>query len=351
LLIHTTDPLNAEPALSELTDSFVTPVDRFFKRNHAPVPAVDAASYRLAVGGLVEEEMVLTLEDLGRFPRVELAATLQCAGNRRQDLIDHAPTPGEVPWRDAAIGNAVWGGWRLADVLRSAGVRAGARHAAFSGMDRLPKGGRTVDFGASIPLAKALSPEVLLADTMNGEPLRPEHGFPLRVLVPGFIGARSVKWLERITLQEAESENHFQRRAYRLFPPDEDGSTADWDARASIEDFPVSAVITRPAAGETFAAGAVRLVGYAITGGGRRILSVEVSADDGASWAPARVSEEGNEWTWRFWEAELTLPPGRHVLAARATDEAGGQPADVASVWNWKGYLNNSWHRVRVVAR
>ena len=351
MLIHSATPLNAEPALERLVESFITPTELFFKRNHAPAPAVDLASYRVVVDGMVDRPLTLTLADLAPLPRVELAATLQCAGNRRADLIALAPTPGETPWRDAAIGTAVWGGVRLADVLALAGPAPGARHVAFQGMDRLEKSGETIGFGASIPLAKALAPETMLADTMNGEPLRPEHGHPLRVLVPGFIGARSVKWLERITVQTDESLNHFQSRAYKVFPPDEDGSTADWDASCSIEDYPVSSVIARPGADAEVPAGRVPLRGYALTGGGRPLLGVEVSADGGATWTPARMHEEGNAWTWRLWDAVVHLAPGEHVLMTRAWDDAGGQPAGVEAVWNFKGYLNNAWHRVGVMAR
>jgi sulfite oxidase len=333
-----------------LGDSFITPTDLFFKRNHAPAPVIDPAAFTLEVDGLVERPLVLTLGDLSRFERVEMAATLQCAGNRRQDLIDFAPTPGEVPWQNAAIGNASWAGVRLRDVLAEAGPKAAARHVAFVGLDRVERGGKTFGYGSSIPLAKALSPEVLLADTMNGEPLRAEHGYPLRALVPGYIGARSVKWLGRVTLQEEESANYFQQRAYRHFPPSEDGTTADWDAVRSIEDYPVSAVITNPAEGAEVPAGRVALRGYAITGDGRRILEVEVSADGGANWVPATMDAEGTVWTWRLWSADVDLAPGEHVLSVRAWDEGGGQPEDVGDVWNWKGYLNNSWHRVRIKA-
>jgi sulfite oxidase len=351
VLTHTTTPLNAEPPLEVLADSFITPTDLFFKRNHAPAPVIEPGEFTLEVDGLVERPLSLSLADLARFERVGLAATLQCAGNRRQDLIDFAPTPGEVPWQNAAIGNATWAGVRLGDVIAQARPKPAARHVAFVGLDRVDRGGRTFGYGSSIPLAKALSPEVLLADTMNGEPLRAEHGFPLRALVPGYIGARSVKWLGRISLQEEESDNYFQQRAYRHFPPSEDGTTADWDAVRSIEDYPVSAVMTVPADGAEVPAGRVALRGYAITGNGRRILDVEVSGDGGASWKTAELSSEGTVWTWRLWTAVVDLRPGGHTLAVRAWDEAGGQPEDIADVWNWKGYLNNSWHRVRVVAR
>ncbi len=351
MIVHSTSPLNAEPSLEQLADSFITPTDLFFKRNHAPAPAVDTERYRLVVDGMVGRPLTLSLDDLAAFPRVELAATLQCAGNRRADLIALAPTPGETPWNDAALGTALWEGIRLADVLARAEPEPGARHVAFLGMDRPEKAGPGQGFGASIPLAKALASEVMLADTMNRQPLRPEHGYPLRGIVPGFIGARSVKWLERITVQAEESSNHFQSRAYKVFPPDEDGSTADWDARSSIEDYPVSSVIARPGAGAEVPAGHVSLRGYALTGGGRRLESVDVSTDGGVTWAPARMHDEGNPWTWRLWDADVDLAPGEHTLMTRAWDDAGGQPAGVEEVWNYKGYLNNAWHRVNVVAR
>jgi sulfite oxidase len=350
-LVHTTEPLNAEPPLDQLTASFVTPIERFFKRNHAPIPQIDPASYRLVVDGLVERPLTLSLADLGRFGRAEVAATLQCAGNRRDELHALGPTPGETPWHAGAIGNAVWAGIRLADVLAEAGVQDGARHVAFTSLDRVEKNGRVFGFGGSIPLDKARSGEALLADTMNGEPLPAEHGGPLRVVVPGVIGARSVKWVGRVTVQAEESDNHYQRRAYKLFPPEEDGRTADWDAKSSIEDFPVSAVLTEPSPEEPVAAGPITLRGYAVTGSGRRLTAVEVSTDGGATWQPARLDPEGTPWTWHFWGAAVELTPGTHDVVVRARDEAGGQPEGIAATWNFKGYLNNAWHRTQVVAR
>jgi sulfite oxidase len=350
-LVHTTEPLNEEPPLDQLTASFVTPVERFFKRNHAPIPHIDPATYRLLVDGLVERPLSLTLADLGRFERAEVAATLQCAGNRRDELHARGPTPGETPWHAGAIGNAVWAGVRLADVLAEAGVQNVARHVAFTGLDRVEKNGKTFGFGGSVPVEKARSGEVLLADTMNGAPLPPEHGAPLRVVVPGVIGARSVKWVGRVTVQVAESDNHYQQRAYRLFPPEEDGSTADWSTKPSIQDYPVSAVLTEPSLETSVAAGRVILRGYAVTGSGRRLTAVAVSTDGGASWLPAQLGPEGTEWTWRLWEAAVELRAGVYEVAVQAWDEAGGQPATIASTWNFKGYLNNAWHRTRLHVR
>lgn len=350
--VHTTEPLNAELPLDEVTDAFITSNARFFKRNHAPIPLLDPATYRLVVDGLVARPLSLSLADLSRFARTEGAATLQCAGNRRDELHAVGPTPGETPWGAAALSTAVWAGIRLADVLAEAGVADGAHHVAFLGLDRVEKAGKVFGFGGSIPLDKALTPEVLLADTMNGAPLPPEHGGPLRVVVPGIIGARSVKWVGRITVQTEESENYYQRLAYKLFPPDVETATpADWDAACSIQDYPVSAVLTEPSPDAPVPAGPVVLRGYALTGDGRALEAVEVSTDGGATWLAARLEPDGDRWTWRLWDATVELTPGQHEVVVRAWDEAGGQPVSVAETWNFKGYLNNAWHRTRLTVR
>src|SRR6202035_2649473 len=187
-------------------------------------------AYRLTVGGLVEVPLTLSLADLRRdFAPVRLAATLECAGNRRSELIAHAPIPGELPWEEDAIGNAAWTGVPLAQVLAAARSLQAARHAAFTGLDETERHGSRFAFGGSIPLAKATSPEVLLAYEMNGEPLPAAHRAPLRVVVPGFIGARSVKWLADVHLQEEPSDNYFQAKAYRLFPPQVTAENVVWE--------------------------------------------------------------------------------------------------------------------------
>lgn len=346
MLVHSASPPNREPRPDRLTASFVTPCERFYVRSHAPTPAVDPAAFRLEVGGLVERPLSLSLGDLGAFARVELAALMACAGNRRRELHALGPTPGETPWESGALGVAVWGGVRLADVLGAAGVQTGAAHVAFEGLDRVEKDGRTFGYGGSIPLDKALAPEVLLADTMNGAPLPPDHGAPLRAVVPGTIGARSVKWLARITAQAEESDNHYQRRAYKLFPPDVGPETADWDARPAIQDLPLNAVRTEPA--EAVPAGRVTLRGYAHAGGGRAVERVEVSTDGGATWAAAALDPEGSAWTWRLWSLDADLGPGDYEVVVRASDGATAQPETVAETWNFKGYLHNAWHRSRL---
>jgi len=265
LLIRQENPLNAGPAPDVLLDSFATPNELFFVRNHGNVPAVDPAAWRLTVDGLVERPLSLSLADLQRLPRLTVAATLQCAGNRRLEMMAVSPIPNELPWGTEAISNAEWSGVPLREVLATAGPRSGALHAAFLGLDDAERHGHRFHFGGSIPLAKAMHPEVLLADTMNGEPLPAAHGAPLRVVVSGYIGARSVKWLSRITLQEQPSDNYFQAKAYRLFPPSIGPENVDWETGMMLGESPVNSVICSPLEGGTLATGD----GAGLGGGGR----------------------------------------------------------------------------------
>lgn len=354
MLVRAEDPLNAEPPPDALRSSFITPVEDFFTRNHAPVPHVDPSSYRLRVCGLVQRPLQLSLDDLRRlFPARSVVATLQCAGNRRHELMAIKRIDDEVPWHTCAVGTAEWRGVALCDVLAAAGADSEARHVAFLGLDSVRKGEREFGFGGSIPLEKAMSPEVILAFEMNGAPLRPIHGFPLRVVVPGYIGARSVKWLAQITVQAEPSDNYFQARAYKLFSPHVTADTADWTRGLMLGELSVNAVICTPQQDEVVPAGPVRLAGYALTGGGRTVERVELSFDDGESWTVADLAPEGNRWTWRFWQTVVHLTPGTHQVCVRAWDSAANtQPEKTKHVWNFKGYMNNAWHRVRfTVAR
>jgi sulfite oxidase len=340
-------PFNGEPPLDLLRRSWLTPTPLFFARNHGTTPDVDPGSYRLAVVGKVKRPLSLSLSDLqSGFERRRLGVTLQCAGNRRAELAQVEAIPGELPWGAGAIGTAEWGGVLLKDVLMAAGIEPEVAHVTFHGLDQVERQGQRVGFGGSIPAEKALGSEVLLADEMNGQPLLPVHGFPLRVVVPGYIGARSVKWLAEIRAQDAPSDNYFYTRAYQLFPPGERADTVDWSLGVKLGELGVNAVICRPGPGEKLLQNPVVVQGYAISGG-RRIVRVEVSIDAGESWVTAQLENETNPWAWRFWQASLDLPPGAYQVTARAWDSAGNtQPEYVRTIWNFKGYMNNAWHRV-----
>jgi sulfite oxidase len=349
LLVRQVGPFNGGPGPDALLSSFVTPNELFFVRNHGNVPEVDPGAFRLTVDGLVENPLSLSLADLQRFTRRSVAATLQCAGNRRQEMMAVAPIPNELPWGTEAISNAEWSGVSLRDVLAAAGPRAGVLHAAFLGIDETERHGHRFNFGGSIPLEKAMNPEVLLADTMNGAPLPPVHGAPLRVVVPGYIGARSVKWVSRITLQEGPSDNYFQAKAYRLFPASVGADNVEWETGMMLEESPVNSVTCSPLEGDRLPAGPVTARGWAVAGGDRRVARVDVSTDGGNTWKTAKLEAGGDRWTWTFWSAALDLPPGEHEILCRAFDSAAQtQPSDPSQVWNFKGYANNAWHRVRV---
>ncbi len=349
--VHRERPYNAETGPALLRRSFVTPVEAFYARNHGNIPGVNARSYRLEVGGLVEEPLRLSLGEIKRqFPRRELTATLYCAGNRRRELMELPGIPsGKVPWGGGAAGNARWAGASLRAVLLAAGVGKGARHAAFVGMDMDEESDTKSYFGGSIPIEKAMSKDVLLAYEMNGEPLPTEHGFPLRVVAGGYIGARSVKWLSSITLQENPSDNYYQACEYKIFPLHMTPENVDHSQGRMLGEIPLNAVICVPEEDETVEPGAVSVRGYAIVGE-RHVERVEVSADEGETWTGADLAEGAQHpLAWRFWEAEVSLEPGSRRILARAVDSAScTQPESVGDVWNFQGYANNAYHAVNV---
>ena len=349
LIVRAAEPFNAGPPPALLGRQWVTPTDLFFVRNHGTVPEPEADTYRLTVRGGAAGPLSLSLGDLRRFPRQTVTATLQCAGNRRREMLALRDIPGEVPWDLEAISQGEWGGVSLCHVLDLAGIRPGVAHVAFTGLDEVERRGRRFGFGASIPLDKALSPEVLLVDEMNGAPLTPLHGAPLRLVVPGTIGARSVKWLGEIVLQAQPSDNYFQSVAYQHFPPDVDATTAVEGAGRMLDELFVSAAICAPLDGASLPTGPATVSGYAVGQGGSPIERIEVSADGGQTWTEAALRGVRRQWTWQLWSATVQLAPGRQTLIARATDSNGhSQPADVGATWNYKGYMNNAWHRVEV---
>jgi sulfite oxidase len=351
-LNHGTDGLNSG-VWPIPTDRLITATKQFFTRSHAPVPSIDVGSWRLEVEGLVERPVQLSLAQLsGNFPEYEVTATVACAGIRREEFLTLGPLPGELPWGPEPISTARWTGVSLAAVLRTVGVSSRARHVEFVGLDQVARHGHTFGFGGSVDIIKALEGDVLLATQMNGEPLPSRHGYPVRAIVPGWIGARSVKWLGRITLLETPSENYFQAKAYRSLRHIQSDDPRDVSGGSALTSIPVNSVIVDPAPHAVVGPGPQRVRGWAIGAGGEPVSSVDISFDGGESWSPATITIPGKKWIWSFWEGEVTLRAGNHTLAARATDDCGAtQPATVEETWNVKGYNNNAWHRVPVTVR
>jgi sulfite oxidase len=352
MIVHETDPYNAEPACDALAGRMLTPLDSFYARNHGPVPLIDPQEWRLTVDGLVEHDLELSLDDLRRrFTSLTLTATLQCAGNRRSGLLTVRDIPGEHPWGSGATSTAAWTGARLADVLRAAGPREQAAHVAFAAPDISADADPPQPYGGSITLQKALAGEVLLAWAMNGQPIPAVHGAPVRVVVPGYIGARSVKWVERITVAAVPSGNYFQARAYRLLPAEADPRTAGPGDGLSLAAIAVNADILRPDEGAILGAGPVHVTGYAFAGDDRGIARVDISVDGGRSWRQADLGEDAGPWAWRVWRTVVDVAPGDNEIIARAWDtSAAAQPESPVHLWNPKGYVNNSWARLHITA-
>jgi len=346
VIVHELDPFNVETGLAALDEGPLTATDAFYVRGHGTVPELDPGAFRLRVGGLVERELELSLRTLREaFIEREVTATLQCAGNRRAGLVAIRDIPGEAPWGAGATGTATWTGVALADVLRLAGPLRDAAHAGFDGADHCPEAKPAQRFGGSIPLDKALRPEVLLAWGMNGEPLAPVHGAPLRVVVPGYIGARSVKWLERIELRAQPWKGYFQHVAYRLLP--EDGTPGP-GVGMPLGLVALNADVLAPADGATVPAGPLEVRGYAFAGGERHVARVDVSLDGAASWSEAELLDDLGRWAWRQWRITVDVAPGEHEVLVRAWDSsAATQPEDEAGLWNPKGYVNNARPRIR----
>ncbi len=348
MIVHDSEPYNAEPPRGALVQSRLTALDTFYVRNHGPIPELDPTRWRLEVGGLVSSELTLSLADLrASFTERELDVTLQCAGNRREGLIAVRDIPGEAPWGPGATGTARWAGVSLGDVLESAGLAEGASHVEFIGADVSSEAEPPERFGASIPRRKALAGEVLLAFKMNDEPLPAAHGAPLRVVVPGYIGARSVKWLQRIVARASSSENFFQARSYRLLPGDADADAGLTGAGVPLGAVAVNADILTPDDGAEVQAGSLEVRGYAFAGDDRHVIRVDVSSTGGGSWSEAELIDEPSRWAWRRWRAQVIVAPGPVEIVARAWDSAAAtQPDDPAQLWNPKGYANNAWARV-----
>jgi DMSO/TMAO reductase YedYZ molybdopterin-dependent catalytic subunit len=321
----------------------VTPLGLHYLLIHYDIPAVDASTWRLEVDGAAGRPLSLSLDELRSLPAHEVVATMECAGNGRARL---DPRPVSQPWLQEAVGTGRWRGVRLRDVLERAGVAGEAVEAVFTGLDRGVEGGEEQLFQRSLPLALACEPDVLLAYELNGVPLPPQHGFPLRLLVPGWYGMTNVKWLARITFATEPFAGYQQARGYRMRVTDE-------ETGVPLERILPRALMVPPGIPEfmtrarTLAAGRVLLEGRAWSGQGA-VEAVEVSIDGGGTWSPAELGDDSlGRWAWRRWSFAWDAEPATYVLMCRARDDAGNeQPAD--PTWNVGGYANNAVQRVAV---
>lgn len=318
----------------------ITPAGLHYLLIHYDIPAVDPATFELEITGAVERPLTLTLDDLRARERVEAPITFECAGNGRALL---EPRPVSQPWLTEAVGTAEWGGARLAPVLEDAGVKQSAVELLFSALDRGIEGGDAQSYERALPIAEAR--DALLAYDMNGAPLPPQHGFPLRLVVPGWYGMQNVKWLTRITALEEPFTGFQNSVAYRMY--DADGEPGEPVTRMlprslmvppGVPDF-----MTRTRHVE---AGPTTLTGRAWSGHGA-IDHVEVSTDGGATFDAAILDPGFAPNAWRGWSYSWDATPGEYVLSSRATDSSGHtQPLE--PLWNLKGYANNAVELITV---
>jgi sulfane dehydrogenase subunit SoxC len=323
----------------------VTPVGLHYLLIHFDIPEADERTWRLEIGGQVATPRSLTMEELRRRPQVTTPVTLECAGNGRARL---DPRPVSQPWLEEAVGTASWTGTPLRPLLEEAGIGPGAVEVLFAGADRGVQGGLEQDYERSLPLAEAMREEVLVAWAVNGRPLPPQHGHPLRLVVPGWYGMTSVKWLRRISVLTEPFAGYQQTGSYLIHASEDDPGTPVTRIQPrslllppGIPEFESRSRFLGP--------GRHRLFGRAWSGLAP-VARVEVSTDGGRRWQPAELDRQPSPWAWAGWSFTWEATPGSYELCSRATDAAGNtQPTQPP--WNTGGYANNAVQRVPVTVR
>ena len=338
------DPSCTETSLSSL-NTWITPGDLFYTRSHfSKLPDLDASSYRLEVKGAVHSPSTIGYEELLAMPSKEVVATLECAGNSRSYV---TPPAEGVRFRHGAIGNARWKGVAVSELLSREILQGTAKEVLFEGVDagEEEEEGETIQLGyaRSLPLEVALDSDTILAYEMNGEPLSPAHGYPVRLIVPGWYAMASVKWLTRIEVLEEPYQGFFQRRRYIFINEGETGRHS-WQPVTALR---VKSLISQPRHGEVVQPGLYTVRGTAWSGEGE-IARIEASTSGGRDWQEASLVGPSVHTAWRQWELAWSVSePGHYILMVRATDSAGNtQPANIR--WNFRGYANNGIHTIAV---
>ncbi|CAF3740082.1 unnamed protein product [Rotaria sp. Silwood1] len=366
--IRSERPYNAETKPSVLVSSFITPVEKFYVRNHMHVPFVNINEYKLEIGN-EKSTYSLSYDDLkDKYQSYTIISALQCAGNRRSGMNNEQQgTVQGTSWYVGAIGNARWTGVKLRDVLESFGLDKEGKHVQFIGLD-CDSSQRC--YGASIPIEKALNDDTLIAYEMNDETLTSDHGYPLRVLVPGTVGARSVKWVNRIIVSDKESDSHWQKADYKILPSSiKEPKQIDYDRVPALQESNVQSAICYPASDDD--GNKVKILsikpndddiknkkltikGYAFSGGGRQIHNVQISLDHGKTWFLTELEQLAQPymraWSWTLWTYDIPfndIPSKPFDIVCRAMDiHTNSQPDTPLGIWNIRGLMNNAWHKV-----
>lgn len=326
LTIRQKEPTNLETAHDQI-DSFLTPAELFYIRDHFPAPDLKIAEYELRVGGAVRQPLTLSYRGLREMPSKTVVATLECAGNSRVFLVPSVPG---AQWELGAVGNAEWTGVPLAALLERAGIAADVCEIVLEGADRgipaeapLPPG--PISYARSLPLNKAQQQEVLIAYQMNGHDLARDHGYPVRAIVPGHFGMASVKWLTRIEAVREPFQGYWQTSDYGYWD-----HLAGMPVRRALGQMSIKSEIFRPRVYEIVPTNQVYEVFGAAWTGESEVTEVAVSADDGRTWNEAKFLDPAQRYAWRRWTYEWLTPkqPGKYKLLARAKDARGGVQPD-----------------------
>lgn len=331
-IVRSPRPEDLEMPLDAFTE-WITPIDRFFVRCHTYTPKVNLSEWSLKIDGKVDHPTTFTLDDLKKMPSVELVSVLECAGNGRKFYEPHVAG---TQWAFGSVGNGRWTGVRLRDVLEKAGIQSSAKEILCDGAD-VPLG-KMPDFQRTITVAKAMHPDTLLAYEMNGEPLRVEHGFPLRVVAPGWAADSWVKWLQHMEVLDHEFEGFWMKTAYRHPAHSvQPGAAVDASEMVPVTDLNVKSVIASPSGWAK--PGKVSVHGTAWSNSSP-VKSVSVSTDGGQTWKAASLRGPATPYGWRLWHFDWRAAEGKYTLLARATNEAG-QTQPLKEEWNPSGYLWN----------
>ncbi len=327
----------------EFATSWITPVNHFYVRNHMFEPAsFELNDWRINLGGEVTSPATFTIADLHALPQHTVVNTLECAGNGRS--FQRPQVPG-IQWGKGTVGNARFRGPRLRDILQKAELKTTGKHVMFHGADTVP--GKVPPFARSIPIEKVMDENTLLATHMNDEPLSENHGFPVRALVPGWVGAASCKWLTEIKVLDKEFEGNFMKPGYR-FPnhPGKPGEAINPDDTHPLTSLVVKSLIALP--DDARLAGRSHKIQGMAWAGEADVVKVEISTDGGSTWKSAKLGHEKAKYAWRMWSFSWKAPKsGDYTILSRATDSQGHtQPA--TAVWNPSGYFYNAYDQVKV---
>jgi DMSO/TMAO reductase YedYZ molybdopterin-dependent catalytic subunit len=321
----------------------VTPIGLHYLLTHYDIPDVDPTSWRLEIDGLVERPLSLSLDELRARPSVEAAVTMECAGNGRAHVEPHVVSQ---PWLLEAVGTAQWRGTLVAGLLEEARIEDGAAEVLFTGLDRGVEGGEEQAYARSLPLDEVLAVDAIVAYEVNGVPLPPQHGFPLRLVVPGWYGMTSVKWLSDITVLSEPFDGYQMRHSYRRRQHEDDAGEPL--SRMAPRSLMIPPGIPEFQSRSRFVEAGVHVLEGRAWSGEAEVVRVEVSTDGGESWSEAELGADSlGRWAWRSWRFVWDAHVGEHELCCRAHDAAGNvQPLEAP--WNVGGYANNAVQRVPV---